>query len=233
MPLAERTPSGDTAEETHLSLFITIEGIEGSGKSSLQARLSEALKSSFKEILLTREPGGTELGQTIRKLLLDSKSGTVSPGAELFLFAADRAQHVAEVVQPALARGAAVICDRFIHSTLAYQGYARGLDLTQLRNLNASATAGLRPDLVLLLDLDPELGLARARKRSSPASADPSLSWNRFEAEDLAFHRAVRDGFRALANDPAEKIFLIDASQSPDEVLKHAVQIVRDQRKIR
>ena len=142
-----------------MSFFLTLEGVEGAGKSTLRGALVDLLSDLGKEIVVTREPGATELGRTIRTLLLDPATKGLDPLAELLLFSADRAQHLCEVVRPALARGALVICDRFTHSTLAYQGYGRGLPLDILEQLNRVTTKGLAPDLVLLLDLPAEEGL--------------------------------------------------------------------------
>ena len=222
-----------------MSLFVTIEGIEGSGKSTLRSKLAELFTKDEQEILVTREPGATQLGLAIRSLLLDPNAKEeIDPLAELMLFAADRAQHLKEVVRPALARGAIVICDRFIHSTLAYQGYGRGLALDALTRLNALVTDGLVPDLVLLLDLDPEVGLQRARNRQERASGTIRVdqlmqqttvenTWSRFEQQELAFHQRVREGFLALAKNPDQKFFVIDAAKGAEAVQQEAMSAIR------
>lgn len=216
--------------------FISLEGIEGSGKSTLRARLADAARELNEEVVLTREPGATNLGKTLRNILLDSANGQIDSVAELMLFASDRAQHISEIINPALARGALVICDRFIHSTLAYQGYGRGIDLETLKVLNQITTRGVAPGLVLLLDLDPETGLSRAQKRTEKAtgSFNPqelmagrstvSTSWNRFEEEPLEFHRRVRNGFLELAKIPANNIQVIPATGDADTVAELAIE---------
>lgn len=219
-----------------MSFFVTIEGIEGAGKSTLRSRLSDFAASLGKEVVVTREPGATTLGHSIRNLLLDPKNKKFDPVAELMLFAADRAQHLEEIVRPALARGALVICDRYIHSTVAYQGYGRGLDLGRLAQLNDFVTRGLVPDLVLLLDLTPELGLERAKNRTRKASGSFQIQelqqasagvgeWTRFEEQEIDFHRRVRDGFLALAK--SERSFvLLDASATPDKIAADAIAAI-------
>jgi len=183
-------------------MFITFEGIEGSGKSTQLRRLAERIPGA----VITKEPGGTPLADRIRGILLDSSS-QLDPIAELFLFAASRRQNVIEVIKPALARGAVVLCDRFTDSTLAYQGFGRLIDLDQLRTLNAWATDSLTPDLTLLFDLPEEVGLTRARSRNARAVQDEG----RFEAEDLRFHRRVREGYLALAAAEPERFAVIDS----------------------
>jgi len=190
-------------------MFITFEGIEGSGKSTQLRRLAERIPG----VVVTKEPGGTPLADRIRAILLDS-TARIDPVAELFLFAASRRQNVVEVIKPALARGATVLCDRFTDATLAYQGFGRLLDLDQLRTLNAWATDSLTPDLTLLFDLPEEAGLARARSRNAEAVSDEG----RFEAEDLRFHRRVREGYLSLAVAEPSRFVVIDASGDVDDV---------------
>lgn len=204
-------------------MFIVIEGIEGAGKSSVQNGLGAFLSSHGKSVVLTREPGGTELGKDIRQLLLAKRTDAVDPKAELLLFAADRAQHVSSVIRPALAAGAVVICDRFTFSTIAYQGFGRGLSHEVIEQLNSVATDGLLPDLVLLLDLPVETGLARAKKRADQESPE---SWTRFESEAVAFHQKIRDGFLQLAKQNQKLFEIIDATKQADVVLEQACQIV-------
>jgi dTMP kinase len=190
-------------------LFITLEGPEGAGKSTQLPRLCEWLASLGHEVVSTRNPGGTEIGKQIRQVLLDPANKAMVPMAELMLYAADRAQHVEEVVRPALARGAVVICDRFGDSTLAYQGFGRGLDLTLLRALNEMATGGLRPDATLLLDVPSEIGLERVAR---------SRAIDRLEDEAIAFHHRLRDGYLTLAADEPERFTVVDATQPADAV---------------
>jgi dTMP kinase len=190
-------------------LFITLEGPEGAGKSTQIKRLGAWLEAAGHTVLCTRNPGGTAIGQQIRQVLLDPANKAMVPMAELMLYAADRAQHVQEVVMPALAQGTIVVCDRFGDSTLAYQGYGRGLDLTLLRALNEMATGGLRPDLTLLLDLPSEIGLERVAK---------ARAIDRLEDEAIAFHHRLRDGYLALAAAEPDRFAITDATASPDAV---------------
>lgn len=202
--------------------FIVFEGTEGVGKSTQIQWAQEWLTTShwFKTlsthcpslespILTTREPGGTALGQELRQMLLHSKE-EIPPIAELFLYAADRHQHIETQIRPQLAAGGLVLCDRFSGSTIAYQGYGRGIDLHLIGQINEIATAGLQPDLTLWLDLPPAIGLERTRQRSSPA--------DRLETLDIAFHQRVREGFRALANQYPEQVIRIDAQQNPGAI---------------
>src|SRR5262249_45281268 len=187
-----------------VSIFITFEGVEGSGKTTQLKRLGEHLRATGCTVVETREPGGTPAGVAIRSLLLSDPPIALAPAAELLLYLADRAQHVAERIQPALAAGEIVLCDRFSDSTIAYQGFARGLDLERVRNVDAYARAGLVPDLTFLLDVDPSIGLRRARARASAS--------DRFEVAPLAFHERVRLGLRELAATDPERVRVIDAA---------------------
>jgi len=184
-----------------LGLFITFEGGEGCGKSTQSRLLLKKIEQQNIPVVLTHEPGGTALGNELRKALKRRRGSFISPQAELFLVAASRAQLVAEVIRPALEEGKVVICDRFIYSTLVYQGYGRGLDLTAIEMVNNIATQNLKPDLTIFLDISPEQGLARKR----------SLK-DRFELEDLSFHRRVRDGYLKAAAAEPDRWLVIDAS---------------------
>jgi dTMP kinase len=195
-------------------MFITFEGIEGSGKSTQLRLLAERIEDA----IVTKEPGGTPLADRIRAILLDSSSH-LDPIAELFLFAASRRQHVVEIIKPALDRGVTVLCDRFTDSTLAYQGFGRLINLDQLRTLNAWATDSLVPDLTLLFDLPEEIGLTRARSRNAEAVQDEG----RFEAEDWRFHRRVREGYRTLAFAEPKRFAIIDAAGDVDDVFARVV----------
>lgn len=193
-------------------IFITLEGGDGAGKST-QAELLEAwIEQRGYEVVRTREPGGTRLGAEIRRLLLHGgeEIGEVDPRAEALLYAADRAQHVARIVRPALERGAVVVQDRYIDSSLAYQGAGRVLDADDVRRLSEWASGGLWPRLTVLLDLDP--GTAAERLRARGGSAD------RLEAEAGAFHAAVRAGFLALAEKDRNRYLVLDAAQPADEI---------------
>jgi dTMP kinase len=190
-----------------LRLFITFEGGEGYGKSTRSGLLLKKLEQQNIPVILTHEPGGTALGDELRKALKKKRGSFVSPQAELFLVAASRAQLVAEVIRPALEEGKVVICDRFTHSTMVYQGYGRGLDFTAIQMVNNMATRNLNPDLVIFLDIPPEQGLARKQNLK-----------DRFELEDLSFHQRVRAGYVKLAAADPDHWLVIDASLPKDEV---------------
>jgi dTMP kinase len=197
--------------------FISFEGVEGSGKSTQAALLEQALRGRGLPVLLTREPGGTAVGRRVREVLLSPEHEALTAWAELFLYLSDRAQHVQEIVVPALREGRVVISDRFSDSSLAYQGWGRGLEVAKIKTFNEAATGGLRPHLTFLLDLPPEVGLGRNQKGP-----------DRLEQEDLEFHRRVRQGYLQLQRAEPERIVLIDATLSPQElhqrVLKVALQ---------
>lgn len=201
-------------------MFITLEGVEGSGKSSVIGPLQEWLQGLGLEVLVTLEPGGSRLGRMIRPILLDARNDDLSAESELFLYMADRAQHVRQVLMPALASGKIVLCDRFSDSTIAYQGYGRGVDLSELRALNKIAQAGLLPDLTLLFDVDVEIGIERARRRNSEQGIEEAEG--RFEAEQLEFHQRVRDGYLMLAEENSWRFRVVDAMQAPGRVLEQA-----------
>jgi len=189
-----------------MALFITLEGIEGCGKTTQVRLLADWLRGRGDRVVTTREPGGCPIADRLRSVLLDPGYSEITPDTELLLYAAARAQHVSEVIRPALATGSTVVCDRFTDATLAYQGYARGLDLERIAQLNDFATGETRPDLTLLLDYPAELGLQRARQRNETQT----VSEGRFEAEDLAFHQRVRDGYLKIAlGNP--RMLIIDA----------------------
>jgi len=187
-----------------VSFFVTMEGGEGSGKSSHALALAAALRARGRRVVETREPGGTAAGVAIRSLLLGAEATPLTAFAEIFLYCADRAQHVAEVIRPALADGQIVVCDRFSDSTIAYQGYGRGLDLAVVRALDTQARDGLTPALTFLLDCPVDVGLARAKARTATR--------DRFERETLAFHERVRDGFALLAREAPERIVVVDST---------------------
>lgn len=195
-------------------LLLTLEGVEGSGKSTQAHALADRLKGEGYRVVLCREPGGTPLGEALRLLIFD-RGLAVDPWAELFLFAASRAQHVDEVIGPALARGQVVICDRFTDSTLAYQGYGRGLDLEMVGIVNHIASRGLRPRLTVLLDLPVEQGLART---------SPDATGDRICQEDMAFHRRVRQGYLQLAAQEPQRFLVVDANLPSPEITERVWQ---------
>lgn len=195
-------------------LFVTFEGGEGTGKTTQLKALLAHLRTAGWEATETRDPGGTPIGKQIRGLLLDPAHGGMAAVAELCLYEASRAQLVHEVIRPALDAGRIVLCDRFTDSTVAYQGYGRGLGLDLIARMNALATDGLRPDLTFLLDLDPEVGLARATRRV----AQPQERRDRIEEEMLAFHQRVRAGYRAIAAAEPGRVAVLDAARGMAEI---------------
>jgi len=197
--------------------LITLEGGEGSGKTTLAAQMAQWLRDKGQTVCVTREPGGTELGRLIEGILQEEQSSPLSPLAELLLFEADRAQHVSDVIVPALNARRLVVCDRFTDSSLAYQGYGRGLGLELIRRLNDEATGGLKPDLTLLLDVPPEVGLSR--------DGDQKHLTGR---ETLEFHERVRGGFLALARAEPERFVVIDGTLVLEEVTERAIMAIRD-----
>jgi dTMP kinase len=201
--------------------LVTFEGIEGSGKSTHARALASHLRAAGRAVLETREPGGTTAGVAIRRLLLSAEATPLTPLAALHLYCADRAQHVGEVIAPALAAGTIVVCDRFSDSTLAYQGHARGLDLEMVRALDAQARGAVTPALTFLLDCPADAGLARARARGG----DP----DRFEREAVAFHDRIRRGFLALAAAAPERVVVIDATAERSAVAAR-IAAVADER---
>jgi dTMP kinase len=188
--------------------FITIDGPDGGGKTTQAQRLADALRARGLDVLLTREPGGTKVGDRVRNIVLDNETGRHAPITDALLFNAARAQHVAEVILPALRAGRTVVCARYADSTLAYQGYGGGIALVDLRAIQAIATGGLLPDRTILLDLPPAVGLARKRDEQT-----------RFEVEfDVAFHQRVRDGFLEMARAEPGRFRVIDATAGADQV---------------
>ncbi|HVR39011.1 MAG TPA: dTMP kinase [Thermoanaerobaculia bacterium] len=202
--------------------FITFEGIEGSGKTTQQQRVAEWLRAHDRTVVVTKEPGGTPLADRIRAILLDSAS-VIDPIAEVLLFAASRRQHTTEVIEPALTRGEVVLCDRYADSTLAYQGFGRRIELDRLRTLNDWATDAQIPRVTLLFDLPEEVGLRRAVSRNANAEFDEG----RFEAEDLRFHRRVREGYLAMAVAEPKRFAVIDADGTADDVFARTLDALR------
>lgn len=200
-------------------IFISFEGIEGSGKTKQSRLLYEYLRKSGYKVILTGEPGGTQIGLKIRDLLLSVENRKMTPVSELLLYNASRAQHIKEVILPALKKGFIVITDRFIDSTKAYQGYGRGIDLKLIEFLEKIVTEDIRPDLTLLLDLDVKIGLKRNRGINKT---------DRLELEDVKFHKRVREGYLKIAAKELERIKLIDATDSIEEIHRKIIGIVTD-----
>ncbi len=200
-----------------MNYFITLEGPEGSGKTIHARTLADYLRAQGYEVLLTREPGGTSIGDQIRRVLFTLDNTSMRPATEFLLFSASRAQHVDEVIRPHLDAGGVVVCDRYYDSSLAYQGYGHGLDLQYLRAITDFATGGLKPDLTLLLDLSVEDGLRRREEGGS---------WNRLDEYSLEFHRRVRQGYLELVAAEPERWVVIDASPSIEAVQKEIQAVV-------
>lgn len=202
--------------------FITFEGIEGSGKTTQIQMVSEYLEEQGIEHVLTREPGGTPIGDQVRKLVLNPSHTDISPACELLLYAAARAQHLDQVIRPALLEPRLVLCDRYLDATLAYQGYGRGLSLDLIRRLHALEVLALPPSATLLFDVDARFALERARERDLSGAPDET----RFEREDLAFHERVRAGYLELARHEPRRFTIVDARGTRDEVQARVRPIV-------
>jgi dTMP kinase len=205
--------------------FITFEGGDGTGKSTQIKALERHLASRGLSFISTREPGGTALGKIIRRALLEVGDQLMGSPTELFLYLADRAQHVQDVILPALESANIVLCDRYIDSTFAYQGYGRGIDLEMLRELNRIAARGLKPDLTLLFDCPVEVGLSRTARRVAEQLGS-AVRKDRFETEKADFHERVRSGFLALARAEPERFRIIDASRSVAEVTRNVKSLI-------
>lgn len=199
-------------------MFITLEGPDGSGKSMQIPDLAGFLRQKGYEVLTTREPGGTSIGDQIRQVIMKLGNTSMHPRTEILLFCAARAQIVEEVLRPALEKGVVVISDRYADSTLAYQGYGHGVDLNELRRLLTFVTGGLKPDLTLLLDVDAETGLKRRQNCGG--------EWNRLDAYETAFHKRVREGYHELVKEDPLRWRVIDASQTPEMVQSNLRQAV-------
>jgi dTMP kinase len=205
-----------------MSLFITFEGIEGSGKSTQIPLLAQRLRDLGRAVVVTREPGGCPLADEIRRLLLHPDQEPMAPAAELLLYLAARAQHMREVILPALEKNSVVLCDRFSDATAAYQGFARGIDPDFIEELNRFATAGRRPDLTLLFDLPAEAGLGRSRQRNRQAG----IETDRLERESLDFHRRVREGYLQLAAREPQRFRILDATLPVAEISAAVAAVV-------
>ena len=195
--------------------FITFEGIEGSGKSTQSALLKAFLEEQGLEVLVTREPGGSPIGEQIRHILLDPGNHGMVPLAELLLYEASRCQHVEAVIRPALERGKTVICDRFFDASTAYQGYARGLDIKMVGELNLVATGGRKPDLTIVLDLPVDVGLRRLGR-----------NLDRIEREAVEFHERVRQGYLRIAEDEPDRVKVVNAAGTADDIFSDVKDLV-------
>ena len=207
-------------------MFITLEGIEGCGKTTQMNHLSTFFENRGQPCVLTREPGGTAIGKEIRSILLNPSSKDMVPRAELLLYMADRAQHIASLVKPSLAENKVVLCDRYFDATVVYQGYARGLDTHFVYELHRLVLEDFRPDITLLLDLAPRIGLARAWKQLDKGTRSGSES--RFEEETLSFHEKVRAGYLELARREPQRFRTIDASGDVLQVQEDIREVLRD-----
>lgn len=194
-------------------MFITFEGGEGSGKSTVIREIARRIEERGREVILTREPGGTPISEEIRNVILDKRNTDMDPRTEALLYAASRRQHVVQKIIPALKEGKVVISDRYLDSSLAYQGNARGLGMASVFNINLFATEGLEPDLTLFFDLEPETGIERIE-------ANPDREVNRLDLEKLSFHQKVREGFEKLLKENPHRMVRIDASRHLDEVIE-------------
>jgi dTMP kinase len=212
-------------------MFITLEGIEGSGKTTQIRHILAYLRQQGQDAIATREPGGTAIGSHIRRILLDPSNANLTPGTELLLYTADRVQHVHQLISPALAKGQYVICDRYFDATMVYQGYARGVDKELISTLYRLMLGDLMPDLTLLLDLSVKTGLRRAWRRISNSATAETES--RFENEDLSFHERVRAGYLQLARQEPNRFCLIDAGQDETSVWQQIKAILSARRESR
>ena len=197
-------------------IFLSFEGIDGCGKTTQLQGMASRLRKAGCEPVIAQEPGGTRLGREIRALLLDSANVELRPIPELLLYFASRAQNIAEVIEPALEAGRVVLCDRFTDATAAYQGYGRGLGLEAVRRVEEVACRGVEPDLTLWLDIDPEVGVVRARRRNGACSADE----NRMEQEGIEFYAKVRQGYAAIHQAEPRRVRRIDAAGSVEDVAR-------------
>jgi len=211
---AFRGELGGTTDSTHSGIFISFEGGEGSGKSTQTTLLKEYLEKNGETVLLTREPGGTPLGNQLRKILLDNATGAISPRAEALMYAADRAHHVYALIRPALERGEIVITDRYFDSSIAYQGAGRVLQPAEVARISRWATESLTPVLTVILDVPASVGLGRLQ------------SQDRLESEPLAFHERVRQEFLNLANTNPDRFFVVDATQSKEAIHEQIIERV-------
>ncbi|WP_338471253.1 dTMP kinase [Niallia sp. XMNu-256] len=207
-----------------MGYFITLEGVEGSGKSTLIQNLKEFVGSIGREVIVTREPGGIDISEQIRSVILDTKNTKMDGRTEALLYAAARRQHLVERIIPSLQEGKVVLCDRFIDSSLAYQGYARELGIDEVLSINEFAIGSFMPDLTIYLDLDPEIGLSRIRKNKG-------REVNRLDLEEIHFHKKVREGYEAVIKRFPERIVTVDANQEFNKVFADVKEVFLDRAK--
>lgn len=200
--------------------FITIEGPEGAGKTTVMKDVAETLLSEGYEIVSTREPGGIRISERIREVILDNELIEMDARTEALLYAAARRQHLVEKIEPALSEGKIVLCDRFVDASLAYQGHARGLGIDEVLSINEFAIGNLMPDLTLLFDVDPQIGLSRIAQHDN-------RELNRLDVESLGFHKAVREGYQEVIKRYPNRIHVIDASKSQEEVTKEVLNVLK------
>ena len=204
-----------------MGLFITIEGPEGSGKTTVAKKVVEQLETEGYKVLYTREPGGVGIAEKIRDIILDVNNTNLDPRSEALLYAASRRQHLIEKVVPALEKGYIVICDRFVDSSLAYQGHARGLGIDEIYNINLFAIDTMFPDMTILLNIDPEVGLARIM-------ANRQDEVNRLDLEGMNFHKLVHEGYEIIKEKYAERFTLVDGNDTPDVVFNNVYKVIKD-----
>lgn len=204
-----------------MGLFFTIEGPEGSGKTTVAKKVVETLEKEGYKVLYTREPGGVGIAEKIRDIILDVNNTNLDPRSEALLYAASRRQHLIEKVIPALEKGYIVICDRFVDSSLAYQGHARGLGIDEIYNINLFAINDCFPDMTILLNIDPEVGLARIMKNRQDEV-------NRLDLEGMSFHKLVHEGYEIIKGKYAERFTLVDGNNTPEVVFETVYKIIKD-----
>lgn len=207
-------------------MLITLEGIEGSGKTTQIHNIAEFLETEGYDCVITKEPGGTVIGEKIRSILLDPQNKGIHPMTELLLYAADRVQHIKELIGPMIENGKVVICDRFHDSTTVYQGFTRGLDVNLINQLNQLVLEGVKPDITFVLDLPAKLGLERAWKQINNGSRSDKET--RFENEKLSFHEKVREGYLSIAQSEPKRFFIVDAAAKPESVREAIISCLKD-----
>lgn len=205
--------------------FLTVEGIEGCGKTTQLQKLAKHLRDLGRNCVSTKEPGGTAIGDRVRAIILDPQAEGMDALTELFLLSASRRQHVMDVVHPAMEKGAVVLCDRYADASVVYQGYGRGIDLQRVRDINTWATNGLEPNLTVVFDIQEATGIGRARSRNAEQN---NMDESRLEGEDLAFYRRVREGYLTIAKETPKRFAVIDAHGAIDEIFAAFLDVLRE-----